>query len=417
MSYEFNYDHLTDKQKEVLTYWLKEMPKILICYGAKRAGKTYLLTILFLIIVALQKGKGYNYIIAGTTQASIYRNVLQDIERLIGRSITLNKKNGFELFGNTVYCFEGVNADSFKKVRGFTVAGAYLNEGTTLNEMFVREVESRVSQIGIDRFILVDTNPENPIHFLKTSYIDKSDAKLSSGKTQVKAFRFTLEDSHYVYTDPEYVESIKMSTPSGMYYDRDILGLFVAPEGVVYRDFDEKIHVISEYNKDDVARYFGAVDWGYEHAGVVGVFAEMKDKTVVMVECIKEQHKDVIDYWIPKMQELTNQYLIRSWHCDSARPEYIARGNRFGMRLLNARKEVQQGIETTARFYKIKRFFILESCSKQFLNEIYTYVYKPNSDSPIEINDDIMDMVRYGLHSEYWQEGMSFGKKIKFGGF
>ena len=205
----------------------------------------------------------------------------------------------------------GANADSYKKARGFTSAGAYLNEGTTLNETFVREIESRVSEVGINRFILVDTNPENPMHFLKTSYIDQSGSVLNNGKTHIKAFRFVLDDSHYVQRDPEYIESIKKSTPSGMYFDRDILGLFVAAEGVVYKDFDEKLHIVDSFNDNDVVRYFGAVDWGYEHPGVVGVFAEMKDRTVIMIECIKEQHKDVIDYWIPKMQELSRKYKDR----------------------------------------------------------------------------------------------------------
>ena len=417
LDYEFDFGVLTQKQEEVLKYWLNEMPKILVCYGAKRAGKTFILTLIFLMMVAMQKGKGYNYIIAGTTQASIYRNVLQDIEKLIGRHITLNKKNGFELFGNMIYCFEGANSDSYKKARGFTAAGAYLNEGTTLNETFVREIESRVSEIGINRFILVDTNPENPMHFLKTSYIDQSGSVLNNGKTHIKAFRFVLDDSHYVQTDPEYIESIKKSTPSGMYFDRDILGLFVAAEGVVYKDFDDKVHIVDSFNDNDVIRYFGAVDWGYEHPGVVGVFAEMKDKSVIMIECIKEQHKDVIDYWIPKMQELSRKYNIKVWNCDSARPEYIARGNRSGMRLVNARKEVQQGIETVARFFKVKRFMILKSCSDKFLQEIYTYVYKPNSDEPIGLNDDIMDMMRYGLHTEYRREGMIPNCSVRMTGY
>lgn len=406
MTYDFDYEHLTLKQQEVLKYWIKEMPKILICYGAKRAGKTYLLTIIFLIIVAMQKSKGYNYIIGGTTQASIYRNVLQDIEKLIGRTITLNKKNGFELFGNMVYCFEGVNADSYKKARGFTAAGAYLNEGTTLNEMFVREIESRVSEVGIDRFILVDTNPENPMHFLKKSYIDQDNKKLSNGKTQIKSFRFTLDDSHYVNIDPEYVESIKMSTPSGMYYDRDILGLFVAAEGVVYKDFDEKKHIIKTYDKQQVAFYFGAVDWGYEHSGVFCIFAAMNDNSVIMIECHKHQYKQVQEFWIPLMTEKCKEYPIYNIYCDSARPEYVAMLSVATNRAALANKAVVQGIECVARFFKLNRFFILESCSKEFLNEIYTYVYKENSDEPIKINDDIMDTIRYGLFSKFGLDGM-----------
>ena len=71
-------------------------------------------------------------------------------------------------------------------LESFNKAGAYLNEGTTLNETFVREIESRVSEVGINRFILVDTNPEDPMHFLKTSYIDQTDSKLKNGKTHIK---------------------------------------------------------------------------------------------------------------------------------------------------------------------------------------------------------------------------------------
>ena len=121
--------------------------------------------------------------------------------------------------------------------------------------------------------------------------------------------------------------------------------------------------------------------------------------------------------FVPKMQELSRKYNIKVWNCVSARPEYIARGNRSGMRLVNARKEVQQGIETVSRFFKVKRFMILKSCSDKFLQEIYTYVYKPNSDEPTDLNDDIMDMMRYGLHTEYWREGMIPNGSVRMTGY
>ena len=47
------------------------------------------------------------------------------------------------------------------------------------------------------------------------------------------------------FLDPEYVESIVASTPSGMFTDRDIHGYWVAPEGVIYKDFNKDIHYIS----------------------------------------------------------------------------------------------------------------------------------------------------------------------------
>ena len=78
-----------------------------------------------------------------------------------------------------------------------------------------------------------------------------------------------------------------------------------------------------------------------------------------------------------------------------------------------ANKEVVAGIETVARMFKTDRLFILKECSSEFLNEIYTYTYKPNSDEPIKINDDICDCLRYGIHSTYGRESIYNNEKYK----
>ena len=128
------------------------------------------------------------------------------------------------MFGNTVYCFDGANADSWKKVRGFTAAGSYLNEATALHDTFVKECISRCSYPGAR--ILMDTNPENPMHTVKKDYIDKTGQRLSNGQLNIKAFNFSLFDNTFL--NKEYVESIIKSTPSGMFTDRDIYGKTLA---------------------------------------------------------------------------------------------------------------------------------------------------------------------------------------------
>ena len=128
-----------NKQLEVLRCIKNEKPKILICSGAKRAGKTFVLTFAFMAHVAKYENKGLSFILGGATQASIRRNILDDMEGVLGREIKLNKSNAFDLFGNKVYCFDGANSDSYKKARGFTAAGAFLNEATTLHDTFVKE--------------------------------------------------------------------------------------------------------------------------------------------------------------------------------------------------------------------------------------------------------------------------------------
>ncbi len=200
--------------------FIHEKPKILLASGAKRVGKTFVFILLFLMHIAKYENQGLSFIIGGATQASIRRNILNDMEVILGKDLRLNKANAITVFGNKLYCFDGANADAWKKARGFTAAGALLNEGTALHDSFVKEVISRCSYKGAR--VLIDTNPENPAHSVKTNYIDKDGQVLDNGRLNIRAFHFALFDN--IFLDPEYVESIIASTPSGMFTDRDIHG-------------------------------------------------------------------------------------------------------------------------------------------------------------------------------------------------
>lgn len=69
------------------------------------------------------------------------------------------------------------------------------------------------------------------------------------------------------------MESIIASTPSGMFTDRDIHGLWVSAEGIIYKDFNKDRNYIAseEFEKLNTVKYFAAVDWGYEHFGAIRV--------------------------------------------------------------------------------------------------------------------------------------------------
>ncbi|CAM5244104.1 hypothetical protein LSPH24S_06356 [Lysinibacillus sphaericus] len=111
---------LTPKQKDVMDSFIQENPKIILASGAKRAGKTFVFILLFLMHIAKYEGQGLSFIIGGATQASIRRNILNDMEVILGKELNLNKSNAVSVFGNKIYCFDGANSDTWKKVRGFT---------------------------------------------------------------------------------------------------------------------------------------------------------------------------------------------------------------------------------------------------------------------------------------------------------
>ncbi len=396
-------------QKEVIASMKYDNPKIMICSGAKRSGKTYVLTFVFLMHISKFKGKGYSFILGGTTQSSIRRNILNDLETILGKQITLSKDNHFKLFGNKIYCFDGANSDSYKKARGFTAYGAFLNEATTLHDTFVKEVISRCSGEGAR--IYMDTNPENPTHTVKVDYVDKDGQRLSNGQLNIKAFNFTLYDNTFL--NKEYVESIEASTPSGMFFDRDILGIWVASEGVVYKDFNKDIHYIKEADIKDIQfkKYFVGVDFGWEHHGsmvVVGLGAN--DKYYLLKE-YAYQHKD-IDYWVNIAKDIVKEYGNINFYCDHARPDYISKLKVNGIRAINARKEVLEGISTIATLFKTNKLLILEDNVDIFKKEIYNYVWKNGKDEPVKTSDDVLDSLRYAIYTDIKLTGKQFNRKL-----
>ena len=400
---------ITNKQKEVIDCIKNDNPKILICSGAKRAGKTWILIYAFIAHIAKYENKGYSFILGGTNQASIRRNVLNDLEDILGHEIKLTKDNHFKLFGNKVYVFDGANADSYKKMRGFTSYGAFLNEATTLHDSFVKEAISRCSGEGAR--IYMDTNPENPTHTVKTDYVDKDGQKLSNGQLNIKAFNFTLYDNTFL--NKEYIESIEASTPTGMFYDRDILGVWVASEGVVYKDFNKDIHYIKDLNNIDIVKYFCGVDFGWEHFGSMVVVGKDINNNYYLIKEYAYQHKD-IEEWINIAKDIKVQYGNINFYCDHARPDYIDKLRRNNIRAINANKNVLEGISTIATLFKTNKLLVLEDKVNLFKKEIYNYVWAKGKDEPIKQNDDVLDSLRYAIYTDIKMSGSSFNR-IKYG--
>lgn len=347
--------------------------------------------------IAKFEGMGLSFIIGGATQASIRRNILDDIEKIIGKEIKFDKSNAFELFGNKVYCFDGANSDSYKKARGFTAAGAFLNEATTLHDSFVKEVISRCSYEGAR--IYMDTNPENPTHTVKTDYVDKDGQRLSGGQLNIKAFNFTLYDNTFL--NKEYVESIEASTPTGMFFDRDILGIWVAAEGVVYQDFNKDKHYIkaSDLKDINIVKYIAGVDWGWEHHGSI-VLIGIDDKgTYYLIKEIAKQHKH-IEYWVEEAKKIIKEYGNIPFYCDTARPDYVRKFRENDMLAINARKDVLAGISEVASLFKQDKLLVVKDNVNLFKIEIYNYVWKDGKDEPVKVYDDVLDSVRYAIYSD-----------------
>lgn len=400
----------TEKQLEVLETLIIDNPRVAVTAGAKRAGKTFVLNFAFLEKVRRFKNK--NFIIGGVSYYSIWRNILNDWEMILNKKIKLHKDGHFKLFGNRIYIFNGSNSASWKSARGFTAQGALLNEATALHERFVKEVISRCSEANA--FVYMDTNPENPQHFVKLDYFDKNGDRLSDGSLNVASWTFTLDDNTAL--DKNYIESIKKITPKGFYYDRDILGLWKNSEGLIYQNYD--FGDVKDPNPDvKFKAKFVGVDWGYGtgHPGVLLTCGLDTDNNFWVLEEVSKENRQ-IEWWLQQARNINSNHGNLNYFADSARIEHIDkfRANHFSMHL--AKKNVNAGIELVNLLMENHKVFISPSC-KTLIKELGLYEWGLDG-KPVKKNDNSLDALRYAIYSfyRYYPRLCSFINKLQLGG-
>lgn len=397
---------LTAKQQEVLHTYLKGDFKMIILTGAIRSGKTFIDNLLFLYELrrvanqAKKRGKVHpQYILAGASSGSIQNNIINSLNNQFGINLTPDRHNHFHLFGVDIIPVYTSSIRGLAGARGFDSFGGYVNEASLANQEVFQEILNRCSEPGSK--VICDTNPDNPQHFLKTDYIDNNNPDVKT-----VTFRFTIDDNTFLPQD--YLQQIKSATPSGMFYDRNILGLWVSGDGVVYQDFDKKRMVTPENKIPDGLHIYCGIDWGFDHKGVITVWGDDNKGNVYLLHEYTSQFK-FIDYWVRLAKKLQDKYghNLTFW-ADSARPDNVTEFQKAGINCRNANKSRMAGVEKVAEYMKSGHFFVNENGVDKFLDEIYQYIWDENTGEPKKENDDVMDSMRYAIFNEHRQNKTQF---------
>lgn len=218
----------SEKQRAFLRLWQKgRLRRINILVGSVRSGKTWISLIVWAFFVATSPKDG-RYLMCAKTLAALKRNCLDLLQQMVGErnfKYSLAKKDAV-LFGRTVY-LEGANdARSESKIRGLSLNGAYCDEITLLTRDFFNMLLSRLS--ASDAKLIGTTNPDSPSHWLKKDFLDRAE------ELDLLEAKFLIDDNCFL--DKAYVESLKKEY-SGVFFDRFILGKWVAAEGAIYPQF------------------------------------------------------------------------------------------------------------------------------------------------------------------------------------
>jgi len=408
-------------------YPLEAHRRIVVMSGSIRGGKTTAMIPKWMNYCA-SKPKGLKAIV-GVSKDTIYQNILSDMFLYFdcfNIKYKYNQSSGYlnVKFGPndkdwfTCKVIGSKDKGSVKYLRGVTLSGAYVDELTFVNQTFFKELLGRCSVEGSK--IFCTTNPDSPTHWVYKDFV-KPDVN-----EDVEVWTFLLTDNPTL--SKEYIDFICRQW-KGTFYERYIMGRWIAADGLVYSTFNKTKHVVShstllkwlEANEDarghSFADFFFGLDWGWEHPTAIALYCVTTGGTYYQIDELKESHFDHVNAkrWI-KAKQLEFKKYFRFGNCDNARPEQNVKMAQEWT-IYSDKPDVIDSIGIVRELINFDRVILSDRCVHT-IEELQTYRY-PNKDDiiklstdidkPIKEYDDLMDAMRYGL--VYYE--VNYGSRFK----
>lgn len=379
-----------------------------ILYGAVRSSKTINCTVRWLAYIA--NGPPGDLAMFGKTTATLQRNVLNDLFDIVGpRNYKwINRQQGdLQVFGRRIYCFGANNEDAESKIRGATFAGTLCDEVNLYPQSVFNQLMARMSVKGAQCFC--NCNPDSPYHWFYTDYI------LNERIIDKKVWKFLMDDN--LSLDAEYVESLKQMY-TGVWYQRMILGDWVAAEGRIYDMYEPGIHLIDTQKRIEkdysninprAIRWIVGCDYGTSTVMSWSLIAKMPDNVAFKVREYywdaqkKERQKsdsefaDEFDEWLEGLHP-------RAVYVDPSAASWKVELLKRGYAVLNANNDVINGIRHVGKVLQTQKYFIDKSCECTH-HEYVSYVWDAAAqlkgmDKPLKIHDHACDSDRYALYTD-----------------
>lgn len=350
---------LTGKQRE---YLQNAHHRWNVKTGATGSGKSFVdmaATIPKRLIA--MRGEGLA-VMLGNTRSTLERNILDPMREmwpgLIGH---IRADNTVDMFGRKVYALGADNKKQVARIQGSTLEYAYGDEVTTWSPDVFTMLKSR---LRCDHSHFDGTcNPDGPKHWFKT-FLD-SDADIYHQ-------HYTLDDGVL----PQKIKAELRREYSGtVYFQRYILGLWVAAEGSIYRPFVDNQSAFLLDVAPPINRAVIGVDFGggtSAHAFCCVGYSAGMSRLVVLRDYRRKDAadpgalaRDFCDF----VRVCQSRWPAFEAYCDSAEQTLInglrveAARQRLGINIRNARKiEINDRIRATCILMASGRFFVMRDC-------------------------------------------------------
>lgn len=413
---------ISPRQQKILAFPYSKYDA-LICDGAVRSGKTSIMMWAF-VRWAMENFSGQRFGVCGRTVDSCTKNIIVPFtamslakERYIIRWRRGDKvmevrrgavTNYFEVFG-------GKDEASYTLIQGRTLAGVLLDEVVLMPRSFVEQALARCSVDGARLWF--SCNPGSPHHWFYQEWIKRSRER------NALYLHFEMTDNPGLSKRTlERYENMYV----GIFYDRYVRGLWVAAEGIVYKDFanDTEKYLIGdplEWAKQNGAS-FSIISIGVDFGGTKSATKFQatgitKDFRVVALEeeYIKNEEIDpnaLNRRFATFCQLITSKYGYSQTRADSAETvlirglDHTAQKMRLGTQVKNAMKlQITDRIRLVVLLMKQGRFKVSRNCP-HLIDALQTAIYDPDKFEDERLDDgtsdiDSLDAFEYSIEPYY----------------
>ena len=393
-----NFKPFSPKQMTVLCWWAEGSPHrkcdAIICDGAVRSGKTLSMFISF-VCWAMQEFDGRSFAVCGKTVSSVRRNIttpMIPILKELGYSVEFAVSKGIMTVSaegktNIFYLFGGRDEASASLIQGMTLAGVLFDEVALMPRSFVEQALARCSVEGSKFWF--NCNPGHPSHWFYNEWIKNHKFK------NALYLHFRMEENPSL--SKEMLRRYE-ALYEGTFYERYVLGRWVAGEGLVYPMFGEEC-IASPSSPCD--RYYVSCDYGtvnpssfglWGHSG--GVWYRIEE---YYFDSRKEGYQRTDEEHYAALERLVGEHPITAVICDPSAASFMACIRKHGrFRAAPAVNEVTDGIRRVCDALKAGRIKISANCKasiKEF--SLYRWDESAKKDAPRKENDHAMDDIRY----------------------
>lgn len=314
------------------------------------------------------------------------------------------------------------------KVKSSEYDGAYINEATEIELDHLEMIRGRLRNGRMPYSqIIMDVNPGPPTHWLNLRMEEGRTRRLLSRHIDNPAY-YDREREEWTPAGKVYVETV-LSGLTGVRYDRLVRGLWVAAEGMVYTNWDRKIHLIKRFHGTNAwgdpprewARYI-VIDWGYTDPACVQWWAVDHDGRAYMFRelYISNLETPLLAERVLAIHKQRNDPLPRDIVADPAGADERAIFSRVtGWGTSKAHKDIKAGIEMVQLRLAVRgdrkpRLFFLEDARvnaedtnlaarkkpTRSVDEIEGYTWdtgngRKRGDEPVDRDNHGMDTMRY----------------------